>query len=72
MKQSFLFENYKKSITLICTILGYDSASTMDDTILGFLNLPTPIVGGMPLKFDLCSYLAQPIHTKLDEIPNME
>ena len=72
MKQSFLFENYKKSITLICTILGYDSASTMDDTILGFLNLPTPIVGGMPLKFDLCSYLAQPIHTKLEEIHTME
>ena len=72
MKQSFLFENYKKSITLICTILGYDSDGTVDDTILGFLNFLTSIVGVMPPKFDLCSYLAQPIHTKLEALPTME
>ena len=68
----FFFENYKKSISLICTILGYDSDGTVDDTILGFLNFLTPIVGVMLPKFDLCSYLAQPIHTKLEELPTME
>ena len=44
----------------------------MDDTILGFLNVLTHIVGVMPPKFDLCSYLAQPIHTKLEELSPME
>ena len=62
----------KKYISLICTLLVYDSDGTMDDAILGFLNFLTPIVGVMPPKFDLCSYLAQPIHTKLEELPTME
>ena len=44
----------------------------MDDPILGLLNFLTPIVGVMPPKFDLCSYLALPIHTKLEEVTAME
>ena len=43
----------------------------MDETILGFLNCLTPIVGVMHSKFDLYSNLAQPIHTKLEDLPTM-
>ena len=68
----FFFDNYKKYESLTCTILGYGSDGTVDDTILGFLNFLIAIVGVVPPKFDLCSYLAQPIHTKLEDLPNME
>ena len=44
----------------------------MDDTILGLLNFLTPIVGVMPPKFHLCSYLDQPIHTKFEDLPTMQ
>ena len=31
------YDNSKKSISLMCTILAYDNDDTMDGTILGFL-----------------------------------
>ena len=31
------YDNSKKSISLMCTILSYDNDDTMDGTILGFL-----------------------------------
>ena len=47
-------------------IIGYDSDTTDDETILGFMNYLTPATRLMPLKFGLCNYLAQEIHSQLE------
>ena len=62
------FEIYRKDISLICTILGYDSDHIVDDTILGFLCILTSASGVMPPKFNLYNYLAQEIHSQLEDI----
>ena len=65
------YDKSKKSISVICTIIGLEKDNVVDDVILGILLSLALAPRLIPPKFDICSFLAEAIHGQLEKLPTI-
>ena len=61
----------KKTIAIMCTILGYKNDDEVDETILGFLAHVPPFSKEIP-KWNILVFLYQSLNQQLIEYPTLE
>jgi len=63
--KSYILQDTKKEVvSMMCLILGYDDDSTLDSTILGFMEVIC-LGQGSPTLFNYAQYLSDNIHFQL-------